>query len=347
MRQKDQTIDAVRTIAILLVIYHHLFDYIPVTLDSQWVDNSLNFCMHIFRYMALSLFCFISGILLNGSFSKFNSFSYLKHRFFRIYPLYYIALGAFVLIMGVETLTPFTWQAVIFHIMGLHILLRNSLCEPMPTLWYIGLVFYFDFFLIVACYLSKRRVKTYISVSLFLIFWFLLKFLFNIGDHRFLIYFPVFLIGFYYNHFKSFLQQKYVVFLMPVLLLICLLIYKQFFYTILSSDQVDNYPLFSFFTFFSLLDVLLITFTFVLTVYHFFKWFPLKSNYIFPIIAFASYAVYLFHRPILKIYLDIPFFNNLQLMNYLLIPILLIIVASAIQYGYNFLIKNWSRKKYE
>ncbi len=336
MNQRDQILDGIRTLAIFLVIYQHLYDYIPISQFGPFFEGVIRFTIHMFRYMALSLFCFTSGILLNKSFDKFSSISYLKHRFFRIYPLYYLAFAAFILIIGRDTLVPFTWQAVVFHILSMHIIFRNSYCEPMATLWYIGLVFYFDLFLMVASHLAKRNVKPLITATLFVFFWFSLKFIFNIGDHRFLIYFPVFLFGFYYNNFKIILQRKRMVLFSLAALIFFLIIYKNFFYEILSSDRVDSYSLFSLFSLMSLFIVAGFMFAFVLCGFNFFKWIPFKSKYLIPSVAFASFSIYLFHRPVINLYLSVPALNNLHLINYLILPVILIFVGFLIQKSYQF-----------
>ena len=94
---RDPAIDLMRVISILVILLHHLPAYglnVWKILDDA-LPLHLSFLGHQSRYLGLGSFVFISGYLLHGRNYRMKSLSdvtaFLKKRFVRIYPLYYLA----------------------------------------------------------------------------------------------------------------------------------------------------------------------------------------------------------------------------------------------------------------
>src|SRR5665647_3499163 len=83
-------LDALRAVAITLIVFSHLIFFIKSTLFILAV-NSINFVFPVWFY-GLSLFFFISGFVLHYTHpiisSRHGAIDFLKRRVARIYPLY-------------------------------------------------------------------------------------------------------------------------------------------------------------------------------------------------------------------------------------------------------------------
>ncbi|NHJ26297.1 MAG: hypothetical protein EAX89_17090, partial [Candidatus Lokiarchaeota archaeon] len=100
-------IDILRIVSILIVV---LLIHVPQNYAYNfYMDLDLYgafFVNNIGIYVAMGSFVFVSGfgLFLNTNYRKINSreklLSFLKRRFLRIYPLYWIALILFVIFLG-------------------------------------------------------------------------------------------------------------------------------------------------------------------------------------------------------------------------------------------------------
>lgn len=81
-------LDGIRGLAIILVLLNHLFFYIPLAIIG-WIGVDLFFVLSGFL---------ITGILLDSKHKENYYLTFIKRRFFRIFPLYFFCLIVFFLI---------------------------------------------------------------------------------------------------------------------------------------------------------------------------------------------------------------------------------------------------------
>ncbi len=119
---RNLDIDALRSFAIIYIVgFWHLYSYVTS------LTLLLTCCV-------LGLFTFISGLLLATRYSLNNRseiFRYYRRRFFRIYPLFFVALTGF-LFMGIIGLSTYIKSALLTNMF---------IPEPLMTLWFITMLF--------------------------------------------------------------------------------------------------------------------------------------------------------------------------------------------------------------
>ena len=152
MKNKIIAFDFLRALAIIMIIPAHLSNF----LFSTYSKLGLYAFDPYFANMGLGLFIFMSGYLLyynNHSISSFqNILSFYRKRLLRIFPLYWAALAAFILVFSVfapklnsgflfpNAQNVFGFFNVLIHILGLQIFLAPAYASPMLTLYFIGLI---------------------------------------------------------------------------------------------------------------------------------------------------------------------------------------------------------------
>ncbi|AYK14066.1 MAG: acyltransferase family protein [Methanosarcina flavescens] len=207
MKNKIIAFDFLRALAIAMIIPAHLSNF----LSSTYSKLALYAVDPYVANMGLGLFIFMSGYLLyfnNHSIHSFqNILSFYRKRLLRIFPLYWAAIAAFTLVFFIfapklnsgfvypNAEHVFTFHNVIVHILGLQIFLAPAYASPMLTLYFIGLiiVFYAVYPLIIM--LSKDSKQLLLYSSLVFLGFLLISRSFNIIEHRFFMFFPVFIFG--------------------------------------------------------------------------------------------------------------------------------------------------------
>jgi|ERR1035437_716757 peptidoglycan/LPS O-acetylase OafA/YrhL len=207
MNNKIIAFDFLRALAIIMIIPAHLSNF----LFSIYSKLGLYAFDPYFANMGLGLFIFISGYLLyynNHSINSLQSLlSFYKKRLFRIFPLYWTALVAYIVVFSVfaqKLNTSFVFPHadsafghfnILIHILGLQIFLAPAYASPMLTLYFIGLII--AFYTLYPFIIMFSKDARYILLNSFLIFivFLLLSRTFSIIDSRFFMFFPVFVFG--------------------------------------------------------------------------------------------------------------------------------------------------------
>jgi peptidoglycan/LPS O-acetylase OafA/YrhL len=207
MKEKIIAFDFLRALAIAMIIPAHLSNF----LSSTYSKLALYSVDPYFANMGLGLFIFMSGYLLYYNNHSINSFqsvlSFYKKRLLRIFPLYWVALTVFMLVFYIfapklnsgfvfpNAEHVFSIHNVIIHILGLQIFLAPVYASPMMTLYFVGLiiVFYTTYPFIIM--LSKNSKQLLLCSSLIFLGFILVSRTFNIIDHRFFMFFPIFVFG--------------------------------------------------------------------------------------------------------------------------------------------------------
>jgi len=207
MKNKIIAFDFLRALAIIMIIPAHLSNF----LFSTYSKLGLYAFDPYFANMGLGLFIFMSGYLLyynNHSISSFqNILSFYRKRLLRIFPLYWAALAAFILVFSVfapklnsgflfpNAQNVFGFFNVLIHISGLQIFLAPAYASPMLTLYFIGLIIVFYTIYPFIIMISKDAKHLLFVSSIVFLGFLLISRTFNIIDPRFFVFFPIFVFG--------------------------------------------------------------------------------------------------------------------------------------------------------
>lgn len=304
-------LDALRAVAIGLILLHHLPPYVwsDAFVESIWFLDYEAFPIFSF---GLSLFFFVSGYALYYSNRTISSLqgagNFFKKRAIRIYPFYWIAIAAFI-IVGIGTWDDLTWTLI--QVCGAQGLLSPLLGTPVVTLWFVGviLLFYLVYPFVVS---SSSELKQLIYALLTpLLLFAVLRFLFDLVDFRFFAYYAIFFSGFVASKYdvlnRLTVKRSYaaisILLLVPVLVLIAYNGTSLHPHAYLWLDAAAT-PL----TDLSVLAIILADVLGLLFVYITFVISRLilpslssTSRKVVSGIALSSYCVYLFHRPFLAL----------------------------------------------
>ena len=383
-QKKLPELDILRIVSILIVIiFVHLKDYgysfyMEVDLYYIYFFNGLGI------YVAMGSMVFLSGfgLFLNKDNRNIDScgklVSFLKRRFLRIFPLYWIAIPLFIVFVGYLNIDSLYLLA---HIFGMQIIVAPEFGPPMLTLWFIGIiVVYYLIFLFLSYLGSLKKIIPGAIVILFIFVY--INIMFGLVEYRFFYYYLFFILGIVlanlytsqlFSRVKEYFNKRSKV--IPLFLAGCSAVLffftyqfiAEFFYSTLDSEYgtfhvstiLDSNPGFIqsaiLVIFINLIIGSYIIFTvslFYLFIHIFRLILPkLRLDTVFSKIAYSTYCVYLFHRIFLILYagiltygFNIDTFNkdNVYLL-YLFVPFIFVF-SYLIQKGYDTLINIIFRK---
>ena len=325
-----------RILSILMVVF---LIHIPLSYAYYFYFDLDQFSVFLVNnvgiYVSMGSFVFVSGfgLYLNPNNRRINSVkkltTFLKKRFIRVFPLYWIAIVLFLFFVGYSTIDPLY---LLFHFLGMQIIVAPNFGPPMLTLWFIGIIVIY--YLIYIVLNSLGSIKRIIPASVAILFLFVfLKGFFGLVEYRFFLYYFIFIAGIVtahiytsplYNRFKERLREipRVVLLLVPlstaILGLITFQFLTQFTYSTFISEY-GNYNLYFILEtnpdFFQLAGIIflinLIIIAFIIftisSLNFIFRTFRLifskrKIESIVSVIAYSTFGVYLFHRVFLGIF---------------------------------------------
>jgi peptidoglycan/LPS O-acetylase OafA/YrhL len=306
---KNQAIDALRAICALYIVgLWHILDYVP---GMSFLCNEYTVK---FTVIILGIFVLLSGYLMGNkpiALSTKSIFEFYTRRLLRIYPLYLLALFMFFFLKISDLIT-----------LGKAIILVSMFYGPAPaTLWFITMIL--TFYLLTPLFILTKNKKQFMLVALIILFSILLGFYFtNNLDNRLIIYFFPYVIGLYLSKFKIMPSRGSVIF--SGFFAFCLFLFENN----ISEQMLSNTLLAS------IIPILVFSMARNLNIPKFFH------RYI-SILSCAGYAMYLFHRPIYKIfkYIYFPQGTLFQFVYLFIICLVVIIPISLIsQRVYDFLL---------
>ncbi|MFH1565454.1 MAG: acyltransferase [bacterium] len=320
---------------IILYLHHRVY----VAIYDNFKNPSI-FDIFLVR-IAVGGFFFLSGYKLTKTKLADSFVEFWKNRILRIYPLYFFSLALFTFIVYPPSnngLYP-TISNFFIHALGLQVLFPNLFGNNYSTLYFVGLLFlYYFLFLII-----KNRIKSadnflIASMLIFTICFAInqvaLKFSFLLFHILFFIYFYFFVFGMYFSHYETdaieYINKRSNRFFLLVLSFVAAFIYL----ILLIEKNFQN-------SYYEILPILFAT----IPVYIFF----LSSNIVFSKkigkmlkkISYASFATYLFHRPIWTImcyFWHDNFFGQWVYMTPIGVGIIFFI-SYGLQRGYDFILK--------
>ena len=385
-------LDILRIVSILIVV---TLIHIPNDYAYSFyieLDQYTGFLLHTLGIkVAMGSFVFLSGfgLYLNKNNRNINTFenlsAFLKKRFLRIFPLYWIALFLFIIYyyyFNFEEFLDFNFLYIIAHIFGMQIIVAPILGPPILTLWFIGIIVIFYLIFIILSYTGS--IKRIIPTSIVILFLFAFLNIFTgLVEYRFFYYYLIFIMGIIaaniytspqYNKIKERLKNRQK--LIPLVLTLCVaaisfVIYlnlTRLWYTSFNLRYgtvhlmwiLDQQPGFIDSAFVILfMDLIIVTYIiFAISLFYFFisafrSFFPKKNiGSILSIIAYSTYCVYLFHRIFLGLYttilmegLNVEIFDKANLYFVLFFVPIIFIFSYFIQKGSDWILKLPSRLK--
>ena len=306
MKNRVIEFDIVRALAIFLILFHHLsqhsFNFYVFHFRGQLLD--LTFIYWWESYFGLGVFVFISGYLLskeNPSFERGRDIKqFILKRYIRIFPLYTLALILFIAlddhIRGSLNVCTF-----MLNLLGLQIIFGSNDCPPLLTLWFVGLILSYYYVFIMLAKFGRSLIRFITLVFTILLFGVLLRKIMGLMDERFLFFFGIFVAGMLGAKYKLIEKMKFrhVTFFSP---LFVILVY--FYVAFIHPREIR-----SFFSFMGMSEFIvknLIILWLVFIVFALARVIIRADRYVFlQKIAYASYGMYLFHRPVWWIMEDI------------------------------------------
>lgn len=339
-QEKLPEIDILRIISIMIVV---LMIHIPNNYAYNFyveLSGHTGLLVHTLGiYVAMGSFTFISGfgLFLHSKNRNINSgeklITFLKKRFFRIFPLYWVALIIFLIIY--EYYSALNFFYLLSHFVGLQIILAPMYSPPIWTMWFIGLIIIYYLIFIILSYLGS--LKKIIPASLIILFiFFILHNNFGLVENRFFIYYLPFIGGIiaaniytspHIKEIREVLNKQHplgIPIIVSCCMIICWIIYpyitEYYFSTFistygtiyLSSILSGNISISEFFDTIVLVNMIILFFIiFVLSLsYLIFRALSLvcSQNKLFnivSIVAYSTFSVYLFHRPFFETFNEI------------------------------------------
>jgi peptidoglycan/LPS O-acetylase OafA/YrhL len=188
--EKDRVaeFDILRALAITLLLFHHGGIY-----NFSVFGFSLKPLMHYMELLLLGSFVFMSGYFSISSLKRSSFGDFLKTRLLRIYIPYIAALGLFILLLELDV----SAADIAIHLLGGQMLLSPQFTSPILTLWYIGLILVF-YVLFGVLYKTIRSplLLFAVLVAIFLLAA-LVRMEWGFIARRFFYYFFIYLAGFF------------------------------------------------------------------------------------------------------------------------------------------------------
>jgi peptidoglycan/LPS O-acetylase OafA/YrhL len=174
-------IDTLRAISILYII-------------GIWhIDDYANGCFYspitqLAAFGALNIFVYISSFILTCNHQSILSATQFKEfiwkRIIRIYPLYLITIIIFFVMFHIP------WIQLLASVLLIDMITNSSVF----TLWFIGMIF--NYYILISLILYKFTWKRFVTISMLFVFLsFILFMTTDLIDKRLLLYYPAFALG--------------------------------------------------------------------------------------------------------------------------------------------------------
>jgi peptidoglycan/LPS O-acetylase OafA/YrhL len=325
--------EVIRTISILLLLIHHSGIYsIPV------FGVSLERLSPFFEAFLLGSFFLISGYFMEISLqnSGGNLRRFFLWRFMRIYPPYLVALLLYVFVMGITLKTRTDW---LVYLGALQFIFAPEFVKPMITLWYVGaILLYYFIFPLLRRLTSGIGGLTFIACAGFLLVY-MTNDLTGLFDVRFFKYYFVFFAGMIMAGTGD---PARVLSAGGMMWKGALLVMGVFLFSLVAYDESNQISL----------PYLFASIVFILSAFIFLYSMVAKLDLRAPwrwvvAVSYASYFVYLFHRPFWEVINSA--FPMQELESRILVRLLpasgvVILVCYYLQGAYDRLL-HWARRK--
>ena len=319
--KKIQEFDILRAFAIIMLMFHHSEAY-----GFSLFGIRLEGLTPYFEAILLGIFFFISGYFTGRSFQKQNKggMSFFLSRMLRIIPPYLLAVFLYIYVLGI-TLKKFN---LLVYLTGTHFIFAPNYAKPVITLWYIGAIILF--YLIFGFMLANLQSTKALIIGSTLVFaaTYALHQWTGLLDERFYKYFIVFLAGILLvrlPYLSSWLSGEQV---LPKFFFAALGLFA--FSQVLAFSSMS--PLYILGTVFFITSWVVLLFSLAAKI---------KSQLVLKLaelISYASFFVYLIHRPLWAWLVGVFSITNWQTqVLFKMIPasIVVFILSYYLQFGYD------------
>lgn len=289
------SLDILRAISIIFILITHSPDY------SEY--QGVQIFSPYFAILGVGSFIFLSGYVNALSRSgKLNSPSdvgaYLKKRFIRVYPLYWIALVLFFVgfLLFDQSLSVL---GIIVHFLGLQMLLA-PLVHPVFTLYFVGLIVVYYLLFAIIMYRCDEPLLILIRAVIVLLPFAIAFYTFNVIDPMFFEYYFIFIGGILAFKLQVFKSPSANIFLTlcPTVLVFAIVARFNLSGSLAGLSGIPKYGIY-----YGLTVTVVISFclTLLWMLESFGNNYNALTKKIVLLLSFSSYSIYLFHRPILTI----------------------------------------------
>jgi peptidoglycan/LPS O-acetylase OafA/YrhL len=294
-------IDILKATAILLIVFSHLDNYVSCYELIRLVDGYA-------ALIGLSIFFFVSGFLLSQTDSLIKSIKDIKKfyikKFIRIYPLYWVALASLIIIFGLWKINPghvspynFSLENLLLHFFGLQGIFPYN---DIQSMWFVGVIILFYLLYPIIVYLSKNLFETFVVSLIILIILVILHVFLGLIAEDALTYYPLFISGIFIHQIvytsrksidKNFLKK--ILFSNIILLSVIFLI-----------SEIRKFYQFNlqFLPKILLIGIMISLCIICLIFTHLFIKIRGKIMVLISLIAFSTYAIYLFQHQFLAVF---------------------------------------------
>ncbi|MFC0646551.1 acyltransferase family protein [Cellulomonas phragmiteti] len=151
--QRVHSLQWLRFVAALAVVFYHAAVYQSLQRDSSW---ALQYVPGWLGAVGVSLFFALSGYLMSSSMHRYPAPQFLLHRLVRIYPPFFVVVA---LVLVAATWSPITVPVDVY---ALSLLPYGGATYPLGVEW--TLVFEIAFYVFVAVLIALGRVRSAASV---------------------------------------------------------------------------------------------------------------------------------------------------------------------------------------
>ena len=330
-KSRLQEFEALRALSIILLLALHS-DIFSLDLFGFALDP----ISHFVGAFLLGSFFFLAGYFQEVSMSKptWSAVSYVKSKFIRIFPPYWLALALFVLVMG-YSMKRFD---LTIYALNLQFIFLPNFVKQLLTLWYISLVtgFYVLFGLLAYWFKSGRALAVW-AVMIFGAAYLLSNWT-GLLDGRFFVYYFIFLAGIYFARYENLRERLFGIHI-GVKILAALLGAVAFRLALVSGIIFTSAPYLLAVDLFILSWVQLWLSIFRTAVGGWALWTPIST---------ASFFAYLLHRPIWAILMVwLAPYMGLSAIMFQFIPgsIATLVICYFMQNGYDALLRSFQRPR--
>ncbi len=318
--------DSLRLLAVLLLLFHHsnLYDHPILGVSLQPLETYIGVFLN-------GSFFFTAGYFMLFSMQRRKNtlLSFYQSKAVRILPPYWLALLSFIYVVGI-TLRK---RDVLIYALGLQAIFSPSVAKPVLTLWFVGVILlYYVVFALILRY-ARTSFQRLLGMAVFFGLPYLIHFFTDLFDDRFFLYFFVFAAGIFFADSRQLtaflLSRKWV----GLRLLAAIAGWFAFYWASTNNLRSIFYA--------ACADSFILTWI-VLVVALFSGEEQKPLHPLWSAIAYASFFIYLFHRPVWQILVDlfdVPFGSLADaLWKFLPGSLLTIFLAYYLQKGYDWLV---------
>lgn len=274
-----QEFEALRGLSILLLLALH-----SEVFDASVFGFDVGPLSGVVASLLLGSFFFLAGFFAEFSRQRGNILSFMKSKFIRIFPPYWLALALFIFVLG-YTLKRFDTAV---YVANMQWLLSPTFVKRVLTLWYISVLVGYYILFGILLFTVKSNLGLFIASAVVFGVTYLTNLTFGLFEPRFFQYYFVFLAGIFFFRFESIRKRLMNVKLFFTVAVAAIAILP--FWVVSAGDYEITHPLY-------ILTALLFILGWVWMLLSLFR-LPLGGWKFWAILSTASFFTYFYHRPI-------------------------------------------------